>query len=61
MPNKQPDAGKSARAAKLREKIEKLSKGAGTPTGDPSEGSGEISPRDFIQKRMAELEKKKGT
>lgn len=61
MPKKrEPDARPSAHAASLRKKISELDN-----SSDASEkGSGErppLSPREFIQKRMAELDKKKGS
>ena len=58
---KKPEPG--SRAAKLRKTIGELDTGTGAPGSDaPAKGGGEkrpLSPRDFIQKRMAELEKKK--
>jgi len=65
----QPDEDKSgaARAARLREKIERLR--SGDKEGSKSSGTDEasaagqsqvpLSPRDFIQKRMRELDKKR--
>jgi hypothetical protein len=45
------------RAAMLREQIERLKQ---TPDGTEKESSGRpLSPREFVHKRMAELDKKK--
>ena len=51
----------AARAARLHEQIEKL-KGEGTttrPGASAPEPKPSMSPREFIQKRMRELDKKK--
>jgi hypothetical protein len=59
MPRKrEPDARPSARAANLRKKIGELDNSSDAPE------KGErppLSPRDFIHKRMAELDEKKGS
>ena len=53
----------SARAARLREQIERLKKGSGSAPprapGDKANADGKpLSPRDFVHKRMAELDRK---
>jgi|HubBroStandDraft_1064217.scaffolds.fasta_scaffold2916006_1 hypothetical protein len=57
---KNPDPDSLKRAADLREEIERLKRG-GTPDTGSSEGTAgkrPMSPREFIHKRMAELDKK---
>jgi hypothetical protein len=52
---KKAEPAPAPRGSKLREKIEKLA-------SDPEsreQGAEPLSPREFIQKRMAELDKKK--
>jgi len=53
----QPDTSASARDAKLRKKIEEVAKGEASAADEKQP----LSPREFIHKRMAELDKKKGT
>ena len=55
----EPEAPASGRAAKLHKKIKGL---ADAPQGEASAPNEKqpLSPRDFINKRMAELDKKKG-
>jgi len=51
-----PDPAAAARAARLRAQIESLKKG---DSESPDEaGEEELSPRDFIHKRMRELDRK---
>jgi hypothetical protein len=52
----------AARAARLHEQIEKLKDGGTSKRSDSTETEGAeppMSPREFIQKRMRELDKKK--
>jgi hypothetical protein len=60
-PDPSPDS--STRAAELREEIGRLKRGGvadSASTGEVKGGAGRrpMSPREFIQKRMAELDKK---
>jgi len=60
-PDPSPDS--STRAAELREETERLKRGGvadSANTGEVKGGAGQrpMSPREFIQKRMAELDKK---
>jgi hypothetical protein len=53
-----PKESGAERAARLREQIEKLTHG--TPDADETQSEEkELSPREFIHKRMRELDKKK--
>ncbi len=62
MSGKKPDPGQIERAARLREQIDKIqnesqsgqAEGGAKPADQPK-----LSPRDFIHKRMRELDKKK--
>jgi hypothetical protein len=65
MSGKKPDPGQIERAARLREQIEHIQREG--PTAEPedspkpadrSANSPKLSPRDFIHKRMRELNKK---
>jgi hypothetical protein len=58
MPPKRPKAPASERAAKLRKTIKDVASDAET---SGQSGARPLSPRDFINKRMAELDKKKGS
>ena len=58
---KQPDPDAAARAAKLHEEIERLKRndeGKAPSAESAAAGKRPMSPREFIQKRMAELDKK---
>jgi len=53
-----PKESGAERAARLREQIERLRQGK--PSADETQQEGkELSPREFIDKRMRELDKKK--
>jgi len=53
-----PDPAAAARAARLREQIEKLKNpGKGSPQ-ETANGHEKESPREFIHRRMSELDKK---
>jgi hypothetical protein len=55
------DPAAAARAARLREQIEEIRKKATEPkneSGKPPEPEGTESPREFIQRRMRELDGK---
>jgi hypothetical protein len=54
----EPEKPAADRAAKLRKEIEDVA--SDSQTGGQNEQH-PLSPRDFINKRMAELDKKKGT
>jgi hypothetical protein len=53
------DSAAAERAARLREQIEKLRKPSGEGEDAQKKGSEPMSPRDFIHKRMRELDSKK--
>ena len=56
---KEPDPAAVQRAARLREQIDKLTKPPKpSPTAEP-EAKKDESPRDFIHRRMRELDKDK--
>jgi hypothetical protein len=57
---KKPDPEGYKRAAELHEQIEQLKRGDQTPPPTAeTERKRPMTPREFIQKRMAELDKKK--
>jgi hypothetical protein len=57
-PKPTPKESGAERAARLREQIEKLTHD--TPSADETQQAGKkLSPREFIHKRMRELDKKK--
>lgn len=57
-PKPPPKESGAERAARLREEIERLKQGK--PSADETQKEGEkLSPREFIDKRMRELDKKK--
>jgi hypothetical protein len=60
---RQPNDKSSARAAKLREEIEKLRRGGDKGQQDnapkPKDAMRPATPREFIRERMHELDKKK--
>ena len=59
--NPAPDESGAERAVRLREQIKRLKEGApDAPSSKPTPAANEkLSPRDFIHKRMRELDQKK--
>ena len=58
---KEPPSNSRERAAAIRDKIEKLKQreGGNKVSESANEAPAAMSPREFIRRRMAELEKKK--
>ena len=56
---KEPDPAAAQRAARLREQIDKLTKPAKPPVNAEPEPKKDENPRDFIHRRMQELDKDK--